>query len=99
MSATVAAGGARPLPTPSPERLRARKKATWRRRRLVLLLMSPFILGGAIFFVFPLIITGLLSFTHYDLLSDAALGRLCELQLPVRDRQADLARGHQHASG
>ena len=70
MSATVAAGGARPRPVPSPARLRARRKATWRRRRLVLLLMSPFILGGTIFFVFPLIITALLSFTHYDLLSD-----------------------------
>ena len=69
MSVAEAVGGARPRPVPSPERLAARRKATWRRRRLVLLLMSPWILGVSIFFVFPLITTALLSFTHYDLLS------------------------------
>ena len=69
MSATVAAGAPGARPAPSPERLRARRKATWRRRRLVLLLMSPWLIGAVVFFVFPLITTALLSFTHYDLLS------------------------------
>jgi multiple sugar transport system permease protein len=51
------------------DRQRTRRKAAWRRRRLVLLLMSPWLIGVTVFFVFPLITTALLSFTHYDLLS------------------------------
>ena len=54
---------------PSPQRIRARRKAAWRRRRLVLLLMSPWIVGLAVFFGYPLVTTVYFSFTHYDLLS------------------------------
>jgi multiple sugar transport system permease protein len=50
-------------------RTRARRKAEWRRRRLVLLLMSPWIAGFSIFFGYPLVMSVYLSFTHYDLLS------------------------------
>jgi multiple sugar transport system permease protein len=50
-------------------RTRARRKADWRRRRLVLLLMSPWILGFSIFFGYPLVMSAYLSFNHYDLLS------------------------------
>jgi multiple sugar transport system permease protein len=67
MSATVA--GALEAPAASPERLRARRKAAWRRRRFILLLMSPWLVGFAIFFGYPLIYSFYLSFTHYDLLS------------------------------
>jgi multiple sugar transport system permease protein len=51
------------------ERRRARRKATWRRRRLVLLLMAPWLIGFSVFFGYPLVMSVYLSFTHYDLLS------------------------------
>src|SRR5436190_14437153 len=51
------------------ERLRAKRKAAWRRRRLVLLLMSPWIVGFTAFFGYPLVANVYFSFTHYDLLS------------------------------
>jgi multiple sugar transport system permease protein len=66
---TTGAGALRAPAAPSPERLRARRKAAWRRRRFVLLLMSPWLVGFAIFFGYPLIYSFYLSFTHYDLLS------------------------------
>jgi multiple sugar transport system permease protein len=51
------------------ERRRARHRAAWRRRRLVLMLMSPWIVGFCLFFGYPLVMSVYLSFTHYDLLS------------------------------
>ena len=51
------------------ERLKAKKKAAWRRRRLVLLLMSPWLVGFTVFFGYPLVANVYFSFTHYDLLS------------------------------
>jgi multiple sugar transport system permease protein len=57
------------LPLLSPARRRARRKAAWRRRRTVLLFMSPWIVGFGVFFGYPLIDNAYLSFTHYDLLS------------------------------
>ncbi len=51
------------------DRTRARRRAAWRHRRLVLLLMSPWILGFLVFFGYPLVMSAYLSFTHYDLLS------------------------------
>ena len=50
-------------------RAEARRRAAWRRRRLVALLMAPWIVGFSVFFVFPLITSAYLSFNHYDLLS------------------------------
>jgi len=54
---------------PATARRRARRKAAWRRRGLVLLLMSPWLAGFSIFFGYPLVMSGYLSLTHYDLLS------------------------------
>ena len=51
------------------ERRRARRKAAWRRRRLVLFLMAPWLIGFSAFFGYPLVMSVYLSFTHYDLLS------------------------------
>jgi multiple sugar transport system permease protein len=51
------------------ERQRARRRAAWRRRRLVLLLMAPWLVGFSVFFGYPLVMSVYLSFTHYDLLS------------------------------
>src|SRR6185369_8617215 len=63
------AAGAAASAVPSPERRRARKRATWRRRRLVLALMSPWLVGFTVFFGYPLVMSAYLSFNHYDLLS------------------------------
>jgi multiple sugar transport system permease protein len=59
-------------PTPrSVDRRRARSRAAWRRRGLVLGLMSPWLAGFTIFFGYPLLMSAYLSFTHYNLLSSA----------------------------
>jgi multiple sugar transport system permease protein len=41
----------------------------WRRRGTVLLFLSPWIVGFSVFFGYPLVMSGYLSFTSYDLLS------------------------------
>jgi multiple sugar transport system permease protein len=51
------------------DRRRARSRAAWRRRGLVLGLMSPWLVGFSIFFGYPLVWSAYLSFTHYNLLS------------------------------
>jgi multiple sugar transport system permease protein len=51
------------------DRRAARRKAAWCRRRLVLGLMSPWIVGFTVFFGYPLLASVYLSFTHYDLIS------------------------------
>ncbi|MFL5962971.1 MAG: carbohydrate ABC transporter permease [Gaiellaceae bacterium] len=66
MSSTADAGAVHAAPA---LRTRARRRADWRRRRLVLLLMSPWVAGFSIFFGYPLVMSVYLSFTHYDLLS------------------------------
>src|SRR3954447_16764012 len=50
-------------------RRKAKGRARWRKRRLVLLLMSPWIVGFSVFFGYPLLMSVYLSFNHYDLLS------------------------------
>jgi multiple sugar transport system permease protein len=57
------------LPPLSAGRRRAKRRAAWRRRRTVLLFMSPWIVGFCVFFGYPLLDNAYLSFTHYDLLS------------------------------
>ncbi len=65
----VAQAGASAPAFPAVDRRRGRRKAAWRRRRLVLALMSPWIVGFAVFIVYPLVMSAYLSFTHYDLLN------------------------------
>jgi multiple sugar transport system permease protein len=69
MSGGAVAGTGLPAPALTQERVRARRRAAWRRRRLVLLLMTPWILGFSIFFGYPLVMSAYLSFNHYDLLA------------------------------
>jgi multiple sugar transport system permease protein len=52
------------------DRTAARRRAAWRRRRLVLGLMAPWIVGFTVFFGYPLVASAYLSLTHYDLLSN-----------------------------
>jgi multiple sugar transport system permease protein len=65
----AARAGAATAVAPALDRRRAKRHAAWRRRRLVLLLMSPWIVGFSVFFGYPLVMTVYLSFTRYDLLS------------------------------
>jgi len=60
----AAAQATRPI-----ERSRAKRRAAWRRRGIVLAFMSPWLVGFTVFFGYPLVMTAYLSFTHYDLLS------------------------------
>jgi multiple sugar transport system permease protein len=59
----------RPAARAAADRRQARKSAAWRRRRLVLALMSPWIVGFLVFIAYPLVMSVYLSFTHYDLLN------------------------------
>ena len=68
MNTAPAAGRLGPA-APALARRRARRKAVWRRRGLVLLFMSPWLVGFSVFFGYPLVMSVYLSFTHYDLLS------------------------------
>jgi multiple sugar transport system permease protein len=70
VSQTPAAAGAHAAPaTPAVDRRHAKRRAAWRRRGLVLLFMSPWLVGFSVFFGYPLVMSVYLSFTHYDLLS------------------------------
>ena len=60
----VAAQTTRPV-----DRSRAKRRAAWRRRGIVLAFMSPWLVGFSVFFGYPLVMSAYLSFTHYDLLS------------------------------
>jgi multiple sugar transport system permease protein len=65
----AAQAGALAPASPALVRLRAKRGAAWRRRGLVFLFMSPWIVGFSVFFGYPLVMSAYLSFTHYDLLS------------------------------
>jgi multiple sugar transport system permease protein len=54
---------------PARDRSAARRRAAWRRRRLIAALMSPWLIGFTVFFGYPLLASVYFSFTHYDLLS------------------------------
>jgi multiple sugar transport system permease protein len=69
VSTPAAAARASAPALPVPDRRQAKRKAAWRRRRLVLALMSPWIVGFSVFLVYPLVMNGYLSLTHYDLLN------------------------------
>jgi len=65
----VSAAEALALDAPALARRQAKRRAAWRRRGLVLALMSPWLVGFTAFFGYPLVMSAYLSFTHYDLLS------------------------------
>jgi multiple sugar transport system permease protein len=69
VSSTAAAPADLAPVLPSGDRSRARRRAAWRRRRLVLALMAPWIIGFTVFFGYPLVASAYFSLTHYDLLS------------------------------
>jgi len=64
-----AAGAVSAAPAAALARRRAKRRATWRRRGVVLVFLSPWIVGFSVFFGYPLVMSAYLSFTTYDLLS------------------------------
>lgn len=69
MISESAAGAVSAAPAAALARRRAKRRATWRRRGVVLLFLSPWIVGFSVFFGYPLVMSAYLSFTTYDLLS------------------------------
>ena len=69
MTQLATEAGASAPALPALDRRRARRKSAWRNRRLVLALMSPWIVGFVVFIAYPLVMSVYLSFTHYDLLN------------------------------
>jgi multiple sugar transport system permease protein len=68
IQAPVAGADAAPA-LPAVDRRRARRKAAWRRRGLVLAFMSPWLVGFCVFIGYPLVYSAYLSLHSYDLLS------------------------------
>ena len=71
----------------------------WRRRLTVLAFLSPWLVGFAIFFGYPLVMTAYLSFTHYDLLSPPRWVGLANYRYLFGAGRPDLAGGREHARG
>lgn len=69
MISESAAGAVSAAPAAALARRRAKRRATWRRRGVVLVFLSPWIVGFSVFFGYPLVMSAYLSFTTYDLLS------------------------------
>ncbi len=62
----------RPAAPPDQDRAaarRRRRRAAWRRQRVALLFMSPWIIGFSAFYVYPMASSLYFSFTKYDILS------------------------------
>src|SRR4029077_5030932 len=87
--AVSSAEAALALPGPAAvARQHAKRRAAWRRRGLVLLLMSPWIVGFTAFFGYPLVSSVFLSFTHYAPLSSPRWGGLANYKfLFEKDQQ------------
>ena len=92
MSGAGTAAAERVAATPARDRRKAKAAAAWRRRGLVLLFLSPWLIGFAIFVGDPLLVTIGLSFTRYDLLGDPTWVGLANYERSCSDRSADLAR-------
>ncbi len=70
MIETPAAGAESAAPAlPALDRRRAKRRAAWRRRGLVLAFMSPWLAGFCLFIGYPLVYSAYLSLHSYDLLS------------------------------
>ena len=90
-------GGTAVAATPARDRRKAKAAAAWRRRGLVLLFLSPWLIGFTIFIAIPLLVTFGLSFTRYDLLGDPTWIGLSNYERLLLDRPPDLAGDRQHA--
>ena len=72
-------------PEVAASRRRARSGAAWRRRLTVLALLSPWLAGFTVFFAYPIVWSGYLSLTRYDLLSPPRWVGLNNYRFLLRD--------------
>jgi multiple sugar transport system permease protein len=72
-------------PEVAASRRRARSRAAWRRRLTVLALLSPWLAGFTVFFAYPIVWSGYLSLTRYDLLSPPRWVGLDNYRFLLRD--------------
>ena len=72
-------------PEVAASRRRARSGAAWRRRLTVLALLSPWLAGFTVFFAYPIVWSGYLSLTRYDLLSPPRWVGLDNYRFLLRD--------------
>jgi multiple sugar transport system permease protein len=83
---TPAAGTAEAAPAfPALDRRRAKRRAAWRRRGLVLAFMSPWLVGFTVFIAYPLVYSAYLSFFSYDLLTPARYVGLANYRYMLHD--------------
>jgi multiple sugar transport system permease protein len=71
--------------SPALDRRRARRRAAWRRRGLVLAFMSPWLAGFCVFIAYPLVYSAYLSFHSYDLLSSPRWVGLANYRYMISD--------------
>ena len=89
----VAGGGASPRPRRHSIAGVPGARAAWRRRLIVLAFLSPWIVGFAIFFGYPLVMIGVSLLHALRPPQPTALDRSRELPLSARRRPRDLAGG------
>ena len=88
MSRTRAAAAGPVAGAPVRDRRKAKAAAAWRRRGLVLLFLSPWLVGFTIFIAIPLLVTIILSFSRYNLLGDPTwIGLSNYERMAFKDRQ------------
>ena len=83
---TPAAGAESAAPAfPALDRRRAKRRAAWRRRGLVLAFMSPWIVGFTVFIGYPLVYSAYLSLHSYDLLNPPRWVGLANYRYMIHD--------------
>ena len=70
---------------PATDRRRAKRRAAWRRRGLVLAFMSPWLVGFTVFIAYPLVYSAYLSLHSYDLLSPPRWVGLANYRYLIQD--------------
>lgn len=95
MARTGAAAAGQAAASPVRDRRSARARAAWRRRGLILLFLSPWIVGFTVFVAIPLLATLALSFTRYNLLGEPTwIGLSNYERMAFTDRQLGPAIGN-----
>ena len=85
MIPSPAAGAVAAPAFPATDRRRAKRRAAWRRRGLVLAFMSPWLVGFLVFIAYPLVYSGYLSLHSYDLLSPPRWVGLANYRYLIQD--------------
>ena len=100
VSRTPAAGAAQSAPALAVlDRRRAKRRAAWRRRGIVLAFMSPWLVGFSVFIAYPLVYSAYLSLHAYDLLNPPRWVGLANYRYLFQRRPARSGRRSRTRSG